>query len=82
MATYRNGYTNGGNAPSKNIHHTVTALNRWSVANKQLPSMRTIPVRKSYTYPYLAYDKIKAIHVYDFDNTRKFQPPRPTGDVF
>jgi hypothetical protein len=34
---------------------TVTALGRWSIANKQLP----------------AVDKIKALHVYDFDNTRE-----------
>jgi hypothetical protein len=36
-------------------HHTTTELARWSILNKQLP-----PV-----------DAIKAIHVYDFDNTRK-----------
>jgi len=35
--------------------HTPTAMGRWSILNKQLP----------------AADKIKAIHVYDFDNTRK-----------
>ncbi|KAI0123705.1 hypothetical protein BJ170DRAFT_640105 [Xylariales sp. AK1849] len=33
--------------------HTVTALGRWSILNKQLP----------------AVDTIKSIHVYDFDNT-------------
>lgn len=33
---------------------TVTAMGRWSVLDKQLPPA----------------DKIKAIHVYDFDNTR------------
>ena len=35
---------------------TVTALKRWSCSDRQLP-----PV-----------DAIRAIHVYDFDNTRKF----------
>jgi hypothetical protein len=35
--------------------HTPTAMGRWSILNKPLP----------------AVDKIKAIHVYDFDNTRK-----------
>lgn len=47
-AAYKNGVANTG------ITHTVTAMGRWSVLDKQLP-----PV-----------DKIKAIHVYDFDNTR------------
>lgn len=35
---------------------TVTALKRWSCSDRQLP-----PV-----------DAIMAVHVYDFDNTRKF----------
>jgi hypothetical protein len=33
---------------------SVTALSRWSILNKQLPEA----------------GKIKALHVYDFDNTR------------
>jgi hypothetical protein len=33
---------------------TVTAMSRWSVLDKQLPPA----------------DRIRAIHVYDFDNTR------------
>lgn len=37
---------------------TPTAMGRWSVSSRQLP-----PV-----------DKIKALHVYDFDNTRKDAP--------
>jgi hypothetical protein len=48
-AAYNNGVANANSA------HTVTAMGRWSVLNKQLP----------------AVDNIKAIHVYDFDNTRK-----------
>lgn len=44
-----NAYLNGAGPV-----HTLTALNRWSVADKQLP----------------AIEKIKTIHVYDFDNTR------------
>ena len=48
-----NSYPNGANV------HTLTALNRWSVADKQLPVV----------------DKIKTIHVYDFDNTRALEPP-------
>ncbi|CAJ2509243.1 Uu.00g142690.m01.CDS01 [Anthostomella pinea] len=46
-------YANGASNGSANSRHTVTALSRWSILNKQLP----------------AVDKINAIHVYDFDNT-------------
>ncbi|KAK5995729.1 hypothetical protein PT974_04146 [Cladobotryum mycophilum] len=45
---------------AKQSEFTVTALGRWSVLNKQLP----------------AADKIKALHVYDFDNTL-FKTPLP-----
>jgi len=47
-AAYKNG------AAIANSAHTVTAMGRWSVLDKQLPPI----------------DRIKAIHVYDFDNTR------------
>jgi hypothetical protein len=39
-------------------YHTVTALKRWSCDDKELP-----PV-----------SDIKAIHVFDFDNTRTHDP--------
>ncbi|KAK3320076.1 hypothetical protein B0T19DRAFT_404604 [Cercophora scortea] len=45
--------------------HTVTALGRWSILNKQLP----------------AADKIKHIHVYDFDNTL-FKTPLPNPKIW
>lgn len=45
--------------PSPASHFTTTALNRWSILNRQLP-----PV-----------ENIKALHVYDFDNTREFSSP-------
>ncbi|KAH8593885.1 hypothetical protein B0O99DRAFT_514860 [Bisporella sp. PMI_857] len=57
-STNVNGYTNG---PA----YTLTALNRWSVADKQLP----------------AVDKIKTIHVYDFDNTL-FNSPLPNPKLW
>ncbi len=44
-----------GNASNAGSAHTVTAMGRWSIINKQLP----------------AANSIKAIHVYDFDNTRE-----------
>lgn len=37
---------------------TITGLRRWSCQDKQLPEV----------------DKIRAIHIYDFDNTRNFSP--------
>jgi uncharacterized protein YvpB len=40
----------------KATYHTVTALKRWSCDDKELP----------------AVSEIKAIHIYDFDNTRAF----------
>ncbi|KAI5466454.1 hypothetical protein BGZ63DRAFT_347250 [Mariannaea sp. PMI_226] len=46
--------------PLPSSHFTVTALNRWSILNKPLP-----PV-----------ESIKALHVYDFDNTL-FKTPLP-----
>ena len=52
-----NGASHNATGPSRS-EFTVTALNRWSVANKKLP-----PV-----------DKIRALHVYDFDNTRTRLP--------
>ncbi|KAH8668921.1 hypothetical protein BX600DRAFT_435433 [Xylariales sp. PMI_506] len=45
--------------------HTVTSLGRWSILNKQLP----------------AVESIKAIHVYDFDNTL-FKTPLPNPKLW
>ncbi|KAK8050140.1 hypothetical protein PG994_011870 [Apiospora phragmitis] len=45
--------------------HTVTALSRWSILDKKLP-----PV-----------EQIKAIHVYDFDNTL-FKTPLPNQKLW
>ncbi|PPJ59276.1 hypothetical protein CBER1_04255 [Cercospora berteroae] len=47
------------------LSHTPTALKRWSCQDRQLPSV----------------DKIKAIHVYDFDNTL-FKSPLPNRQVW
>ncbi|KAK4173430.1 hypothetical protein QBC36DRAFT_335838 [Triangularia setosa] len=41
------------NGHAASSQHTVTAMGRWSILNKQLP----------------AVDNIQAIHIYDFDNT-------------
>ncbi|KAF5677210.1 nucleolar rRNA processing protein [Fusarium heterosporum] len=45
--------------------HTITALGRWSILNQSLP----------------AVDKIKSIHVYDFDNTL-FKTPLPNPQLW
>ncbi|KAH8903909.1 hypothetical protein BR93DRAFT_971505 [Coniochaeta sp. PMI_546] len=45
--------------------HTITALKRWSIINKQLPGVK----------------QIKAIHVYDFDNTL-FKTPLPNPQIW
>ncbi|KAK3655780.1 hypothetical protein LTR22_010074 [Elasticomyces elasticus] len=45
--------------------HTITALRRWSCGDKQLPST----------------DRIKSIHIYDFDNTL-FSSPLPNRQVW
>ncbi|KAL2268121.1 hypothetical protein VTJ83DRAFT_2967 [Remersonia thermophila] len=45
--------------------HTITTMGRWSILNKQLP-----PV-----------DSVKAIHVYDFDNTL-FKTPLPNPKLW
>jgi len=48
--------TANGGPAAKNAIHTVTALKRWSCDEKDLPPA----------------SEIKAIHVYDFDNTRTY----------
>ncbi|KAK3074527.1 hypothetical protein LTR53_002947, partial [Teratosphaeriaceae sp. CCFEE 6253] len=45
--------------------HTVTALKRWSCIDKQLP----------------AVDRIRSIHIYDFDNTL-FSSPLPNRQLW
>ncbi|KAG4416174.1 hypothetical protein IFR04_010693 [Cadophora malorum] len=59
--SYPHGNNNGPQPP-----YTLTALNRWSVADKdQLPAVHTI----------------KALHVYDFDNTL-FNSPLPNPKLW
>jgi hypothetical protein len=62
----------GPNGFAHGIPQTVTALGRWSVANKQLPGkFSCLQSPRECDSQYLAAEKIKALHVYDFDNTRK-----------
>ncbi|KAF2144395.1 uncharacterized protein K452DRAFT_295851 [Aplosporella prunicola CBS 121167] len=57
--------TPNGAINNKTSTHTVTALKRWSCDDKDLPGV----------------DKIKSIHVYDFDNTL-FASPLPNKQVW
>ncbi|KAJ5711728.1 hypothetical protein N7488_005884 [Penicillium malachiteum] len=52
-------------ATSAGAQHTLTGLKRWSVASRELP----------------AVSQVKAIHVYDFDNTL-FQSPLPNPQIW
>ena len=68
FAGAQNGSTHAG-------HHSVTALSRWSSVAKSLPGTSELPDSFLYSTPsadpFLAVGKIKSIHIYDFDNTRK-----------
>ena len=58
----------------KVVSHTLTGLKRWSCLSRDLPRR---PHRLSpypavyYTNRETAVDQVKALHVYDFDNTCK-----------
>ncbi|KAJ5780571.1 hypothetical protein N7457_005731 [Penicillium paradoxum] len=55
-------HTGSGIHASHRPPHTITSLRRWSIVNKELP----------------AISQIRAIHVYDFDNTLFLSPlPNP-----
>ncbi|KAK4228193.1 hypothetical protein QBC38DRAFT_475953 [Podospora fimiseda] len=60
-----NGFSGGSNSNGAASSYTVTAMGRWSILNKQLPTA----------------DSIKAIHVYDFDNTL-FKTPLPNPKIW
>ncbi|OCL06840.1 hypothetical protein AOQ84DRAFT_320839 [Glonium stellatum] len=54
-----------GASNGRSVTHTVTALKRWSCDDKDLPSV----------------SQIKAIHIYDFDNTL-FASPLPNKQIW
>ncbi|KAK4146621.1 uncharacterized protein C8A04DRAFT_9588 [Dichotomopilus funicola] len=64
FTAYQNGAANATGNSGIGVH-TVTAMGRWSVLNKQLPPT----------------DHIRAIHVYDFDNTL-FKTPLPNPKLW
>ncbi|KAF9892964.1 hypothetical protein FE257_000556 [Aspergillus nanangensis] len=78
--------TNGGHLHSPS--HTITGLKRWSIANRDLPGKAIdfpsdfvsyrCANRVLFLRSHTAVSQIKAIHVYDFDNTLFLSPlPNP-----
>jgi hypothetical protein len=68
---------------ASNRPHTITSLRRWSIVNKELPGKLASVIKLTWDILTIAIiitamRKIRAIHVYDFDNTRK----RPQISVF
>jgi hypothetical protein len=64
---------NGNSTTLASAPFTVTALNRWSIANKRLPC-KSANSMFGLELTNIAVDKVKVLHVYDFDNTRRFSP--------
>ncbi|TDZ28590.1 Uncharacterized protein C8035_v007416 [Colletotrichum spinosum] len=65
MTSLANGSAKTAYANFASSSATTTALSRWSIANKQLPP----------------FDKIKTLHIYDFDNTL-FRTPLPNNALW
>ena len=72
-------FTNGSLNQRKLVSHTLTGLKRWSCHTQELPRrlhLLSLHPAISFTKSNIAIDHVKALHVYDFDNTRKsFQRP-------
>ena len=71
-------FTNGSMNQRKVVSHTLTGLKRWSCHSRELP--RTYHLLPPYPAVHLtksktAVDQVKALHVYDFDNTCKSFSP-------
>jgi hypothetical protein len=61
---------------ASNRPHTITSLRRWSIVNKELPGKNRSLINQPWEVLTNAIittvmRKIRAIHVYDFDNTRE-----------
>lgn len=81
MAGAANGFADSSTYST--AKYTVTALNRWSVANKKLPGWKPSASSnvcfQANESTKSAASQIKAIHIYDFDNTCKFCGHRVTS---
>ena len=62
-----------GSMNQRKVIHSITGLKRWSCHSRELPrkalALTVFPVIVAVD-PYIAINRIKALHVYDFDNTR------------
>ena len=68
--------TNSSLNQRKVVLHTLTGLKRWSCHSRELPrKLHELPTRK-FTNQETAVSQVKALHVYDFDNTC-WQPSTP-----
>ena len=72
-------FTNGSVNQRKLGSYTLTGLKRWSCHSRELPrrpDFLSLGPVVSFTKADLAIDQVKALHVYDFDNTCKSFWPR------
>lgn len=63
-------WSNGSVSQRKVVSHTLTGLKRWSCHSGDLPRRLCHPFNSELSDLVLAVNAVKAIHVYDFDNTR------------
>lgn len=63
-------WSNGSVGQRKVVSHTLTGLKRWSCHSGDLPRKLCYPFNLELSDPAVAINDVKAIHVYDFDNTR------------
>lgn len=64
-------WTKGHTNQPKVVSHTLTGLKRWSCHSRELPRKLSHFSTIEVSDPVVAVNNIRAIHVYDFDNTRK-----------
>ena len=61
--------TNGSLNQRKVALHTLTGLKRWSCHSRELPRKLLESPAMAFTEQEAAVNQVKALHVYDFDNT-------------
>ncbi len=62
---------NGSMNQRKVVSHTLTGLKRWSCHSRELPRKLYHVSTLNLSDLMIAVNVVRAIHVYDFDNTRK-----------
>ena len=79
MTVSRSTMTNGLVTERRPTTNTLTGLKRWSCLSKELPCMLSSPFMHPDADQRLAVSKIRALHIYDFDNTCS-QPESRDGE--